>query len=395
LAPRSAAPTSGRRFPGIEGLRAIAATSVLIGHVYPLGDMSGAVHAWVLRHVLPVTSVGVTLFFTLSGFLLYRPFVTAAIRREDANIPRYLRNRALRILPAYWAVLIIGVFIGTLAQPHASGLGGAPTVGTFLSWAFLLEQFRTATAFSGVPLAWSLVVEVCFYLILPLLGIVAWRATSRATSLRRRRAALLAPVALMALIGCTGLLVLRLTPDQKGGPFAANWHAVLGRSFWVMASLFCGGMIVAVIRAERDAGNLRLPRRWAAATATIGVLAVILGDRLGDVGTIRYHLYQLTMMVACTCLVALVALGGVKSHVVRVLESRPLVFLGIISYGIFLWHLPLLAVLQRNRLTATSAVAPLVNIPLVLVASIAVAYLSWRIVERPALALKGRFIRIG
>jgi peptidoglycan/LPS O-acetylase OafA/YrhL len=92
--------------PGVEGVRAIAAVSVLVFHCwrYSAEGPSRADLGLVNRFVLPHLSLGVTLFFCLSGFLLYRPFVAAAL--DGSSFPKvgtYFRNRALRILPAYWA----------------------------------------------------------------------------------------------------------------------------------------------------------------------------------------------------------------------------------------------------------------------------------------------------
>ena len=92
--------SGGSRLVGIEGLRALAACSVLVFHswLYASPD-GGRADVGALSHVLPDFAFGVILFFTLSGFLLYRPFAAAAIRgQRGPEIRRYLRNRALRIL---------------------------------------------------------------------------------------------------------------------------------------------------------------------------------------------------------------------------------------------------------------------------------------------------------
>ena len=94
---------------GIEGLRAVAAGSIVIYHVWLYSSPSGPVDAGYLsRFALPHLSVGVTLFFALSGYLLYRPIAASLL--ETGQVPdvrNYLRNRALRILPAYWVILAV------------------------------------------------------------------------------------------------------------------------------------------------------------------------------------------------------------------------------------------------------------------------------------------------
>src|SRR5436190_12660103 len=93
------------RLPGIEGARACAALSVLVFHCWLYGDPRGMPAPFGLD-VMPHFALGVILFFTLSGFLLYRPFVAATF--DPAARPRlreFYRNRALRIVPAYWVIL--------------------------------------------------------------------------------------------------------------------------------------------------------------------------------------------------------------------------------------------------------------------------------------------------
>jgi hypothetical protein len=107
-------PTMGSRLPHIEGARALAACSIVVYHVWRYGSQSGSVALGPFGRLMPHLPLGVTLFFTLSGFLLYRPFAAALLRaRARPNLAAYLRNRALRILPAYWVILLItGVVLG-------------------------------------------------------------------------------------------------------------------------------------------------------------------------------------------------------------------------------------------------------------------------------------------
>src|SRR5215211_1360916 len=102
-------PSFGARLTGIEGLRAIAAFSILVSHVWLYTSPGGGqATLGVLDLVLPDLSLGVTLFFALSGFLLYRPFAASVVRAQPMpRVSEYLRNRALRILPAYWVILLL------------------------------------------------------------------------------------------------------------------------------------------------------------------------------------------------------------------------------------------------------------------------------------------------
>ena len=103
-------PASGRRLAGIEGLRAIAATTILVCHAWFYSNPDGGPLWDGEAGSIPFESMafGVTLFFALSGFLLYRPFLVAAFEPDRRpSVSAYFRNRALRILPAYWVILLI------------------------------------------------------------------------------------------------------------------------------------------------------------------------------------------------------------------------------------------------------------------------------------------------
>jgi peptidoglycan/LPS O-acetylase OafA/YrhL len=177
----SAPVQSGSRLAGVEGLRALAATSILIYHCWlysaPGGEQVslGLLSRFVFRH-LPA---GVLLFFTLSGFLLYRPLAAAVLRQAPLpSVRRYLRNRALRIFPAYLLVLVvIGVLLPAALTGSASSggqlgrLAGDP--GVLLANAALLQNYFPGSMDTGIGPAWSLAVELVFYLILPLLGWLA------------------------------------------------------------------------------------------------------------------------------------------------------------------------------------------------------------------------------
>src|SRR5919202_3435807 len=108
------------RFPLFDSLRAIAALSVFAAHAYLVLEGFGAANP--LRDVLVRLDVGVTIFFVISGFLLYRPFVRARLRSEDAPAARaYGWRRLLRIGPAYWValtVVAIWLHMGDVARPE-------------------------------------------------------------------------------------------------------------------------------------------------------------------------------------------------------------------------------------------------------------------------------------
>jgi peptidoglycan/LPS O-acetylase OafA/YrhL len=123
--------------------------------------------------------LGVILFFPLSGFLLYRPFAAAVVRGvHGPGVRTYLRNRALRILPACWVILLVtSVALGAaLLRDASSALVVGSTVGqplTLLKDVALVQSYDPWTLLTGIGPAWSLVIEVAFYVTLPLVAALA------------------------------------------------------------------------------------------------------------------------------------------------------------------------------------------------------------------------------
>jgi peptidoglycan/LPS O-acetylase OafA/YrhL len=209
----------------------------------------------------------------------------------------------------------------------------------------------------------------------------------------RRLAALIPPVAVL-LIGVSGKLIATIIVPGfgPGTGWIGDWHSVLERSFWVQADLFTFGMALAVLRVEDEEGLLRLPRWWRAATfAAMGAIALPTAA-LYALGKMGQYPYDTAMALACGLLLATVVLRGDAakgtSATTRLLESRPLVAAGLVSYSLFLWHEPLIRWLQERGLTAGGSSGFLFN--LLVVASVAglLSVFSYRFVELPALRRK-------
>ncbi len=390
--------------PGIEGLRALAAGGVVVFHSYYYTAWPGG---GVSDTLLRDCALGVTLFFTLSGFLLFRPYVRAALTGTEA--PRalgYLRNRALRIFPAYWVVLALsavsfGVYAvltpGHLAvptrMPHALGL---------LPAAFLVQNYRVSTFTTGLTQAWSLAVELVFYLLLPVMGLVVIRLARRASSTRRRVLAVAsAPAAL--LVGGLVAKVLALAVPL-GGLFAtsdATAQALFSHSFLGEADQFTFGMVVAIVEVLVGTGRVRLPWWWTRAVLLSLLVIAFPVLQLGSQAN-GAALGNVFAALASACVLALVVLPGpARPKLLRVLEHRLLVFGGLISYSVFLWHNQILVWLavhgQRvadvlgipiNDLHGVKAVP--VHLGLIAVPTLILAWLTYRLVELPALSLKRR-----
>jgi peptidoglycan/LPS O-acetylase OafA/YrhL len=388
---------SGSRFAGLDGMRALAALGVLVCHV--------ALHVGFsphnrFGHYFARLDVGVAVFFVLSGFLLYRPFVA---RRMDGR-PRpatrdYLRNRFLRIFPAYWlALTILGV---VLDVRHRNDI---QSFWDFIRYYGLLQSYSNSSTLGGLQQAWTLTNEIAFYLVLPL-----WALAAAAVARRLRRGwAVAVELAALAAAGAGALLFNYLihtfgNDDVTTGTFDARLH-------WLPANfhLFVPGMALAVAlewsrRRDRPLAVLELPRRhpvvcWAAAGACFWVVATQIGLRGVDVGpTAPGQAVEKELLYASVgfLLVLPVALAGATlPRVLSWLGSRPVVVLGILSYGIYLWHEGVTDIYREIFDVPIFTGSFPKALAFTLAGSVAIAALSYVVIERPALALKDRHRRL-
>jgi peptidoglycan/LPS O-acetylase OafA/YrhL len=363
--------------PVLDSYRGLAALAVVATHV---AFQTGVVMHGQVGAVLARLDVGVPIFFALSGFLLYQPWALAAESGSASpTTTGYLWRRALRILPAYWLVVIIAL----LAVPANQDAG--PRV--WLAQLSLTQNYVDGAAATALTQMWSLCAEVSFYLVLPAL---AW-ATGR---LARAGAHPLRTVT--ALVMALGALNIGwvLWSQTSQSPSTHLWLPAF-------LSWFAVGMLLAAVAARRTAGG-RLPR-WAtwfvevsaepAACLTVAgaVLLVsstsVAGPRAFESAptpaqaltkNLLYTVIALSLMIAGT-------LGPRGHSVERLLTTRPLLRLGEISYGVFLWHLLLMYVAFHvlGRSYFTGGFAPVLLLTLVL--TVGVAALSWTVFERPVM----------
>jgi peptidoglycan/LPS O-acetylase OafA/YrhL len=383
--------------PGIEGLRAVAATSILVYHAWLYAAPDGRP-----PHLLPGffahLPVGVTLFFALSGFLLYRPFAASMVDRTAMpGIRGYLRNRALRILPAYWFILVATALVLQTALLRSDALhlhpGRMSDPLLLARNAALVQGYSPRTILTGIGPAWSLAIEVVFYLVLPALAVAAVLLARRVE--RHRALVALLPAAALLVTGLVGKAVAGQVV-RGGGPgsgWYGNWHSVLERGFLVQADLFAFGMGLAVLHTVMSSHEWRLPRQCAlglgAAAAAIGVGAALMLNR----GSISQYPYDDLMAVACALLLAVVVLpfdGERPLALVARLSGRVPVAAGLASYSLFLWHEPVVHWAREHDLTAAGSGGFLVNLFLVAVVAGVLSALTYRFVERPALRRKRR-----
>ncbi|MDY0910373.1 acyltransferase [Microbacterium sp. CFBP9034] len=394
-------PSWGRRIVGIEGLRGIAATAVLVSHVKGLTAADADLGA--LAPVLPLLAYGLTLFFALSGFLLYRPFALALLTRtRKPDLAKYAVNRALRIYPAYLVVLLVvslvlatantaPLTVADSARGDRVGYLGDPLL--LLLNATMLQTFVPFGVQTGIGVAWSLTVELVFYVVMPLLFLAVW-------ALRRRGGLLaaFAPAGVMLVIGVTtkalsAPLYAGLTGDEAlVAGWGGTWSAVLARSFLMHADQFAFGMAAAVLleyfrQTHETPAHLR-PWRWG---ILAGGLAAAITARVLDLGVFEDTVFA----AACGALLFFVACpsrSGAGGAFARALDWGPIRYTGLVSYSMYLWHMSVIWLVLRHGLVVPGDTlgAFLANVVIVLAGTLALSTASYFLVERPALLLKSR-----
>lgn len=372
-------PPGNPRFPHVDGLRAIAALSILVYHT---AYSAGATGAWYGRAVGRL-EIGVALFFAISGFLLYRPFFAA----HHAGAPRirtrdYLRRRVLRIVPAYWlALTVLAIYPGLL---------GVFTGDWWIYYGFG-QIYQLKTFVNGIPQAWTLCVEVTFYLALPFYAL-ALRGLCRG---RSRRAVVTIELSVLALLALASL-IFRTLAIASGPTVVFSW--LPGMFGW-----FAPGMalaVVSVVLQERDrpwapmAAAARHPGLlWLAAGAAFAAMALTVSAPL-PTGTIytegeSFRLYVLSALVAILVLLPAVAGADQGGWPRRLLMLPWLAWLGLISYGIFLWHHTLMSwLVGQDVMDWAPGSGFIVLTALTLALAVVCATGSYYLVERPILRFK-------
>ncbi|WP_103562248.1 acyltransferase family protein [Actinomadura rubteroloni] len=327
----------------LDGVRALAALLVLLFHVAASGGyLAGGGGAFTA--LLSRGEIGVPIFFVLSGLLLYRPWAAAALGLRTApGTGGYLAKRALRLLPAYWLLVVV-----------ATLLYFRDRLGDVASWLKLLtltySYDRTPwwgdyLGPKGMGQIWSLTVEAAFYVALPLLAFVLGRWARRGTDVDRRARRLLSGTGALAAVSFLYVIAIHQSSDRA---FYGNW---LPRYL----AWFAAGMALAVVtvwaHAERgpDGPVRRLCRTvgaswglcWTIAALCYGLAATrITGiSRLYEVNVWTSEIELLLYGAVALFLVAPVALAPPGHPMIAgLLGNRVMAFLGKVSYGLFLWQ---------------------------------------------------------
>ncbi|HXO49927.1 MAG TPA: acyltransferase [Mycobacterium sp.] len=357
------------RVASLTGIRAVAALLVMLTHVaYTTGKYT---HGYV-GLVYSRMEIGVPIFFVLSGFLLFGPWVRAAVSGGGPpSVRRYARHRVRRIMPAY-ALTVLAAYL--LYHFRTAGPNPGHTwMGLFRNLSLTqiyTDHYLFSYLHQGLTQMWSLAVEVAFYVVLPLLVYLLLGVLCRR---RWRPRLLLTGLAGLALITPAWLILVHTTDFLPDG--ARLWLPTY-------LSWFIGGMMLAVLQSMGV-------RAYALASVPLAVACFfiastpIAGEPTTSPNELREALFKAAFYaVIATLMVAPLALGD-RGLYARFLASRPMVFLGEISYEIFLIHLLILELVMVE----------IVHYP-IYTGSIGIVFVVTFVVTVPVAWLLHRFTRV-
>ena len=346
------------RLPGLDGLRGLAVAGVVLFHA-ELGVMVGGY-------------LGVSTFFTLSGFLITSLLIGECLETDGVQLRAFWARRFRRLLPAsvvtlFLVTTVFASFFATTDQLDGLRNGVLSSLAQVANWHFILDGSSYGDLFAGpspVLHFWSLAIEEQFYLVFPLVLFGLWRAV------RGRRVVLGAILAGLALCSAIEPLIFTMSDDRVY--FGTDTRA---------AELLLGAVLAIVLgnRSVRRKLVMSGPVRTAALSLGAACLAVQLywwctleqtSPALYKGGFAGYAL------MTCAVITAASVPGARMS---RSFTFAPLLWLGERSYGIYLLHWPIFLAVRQTWADAPNAILVVPAIAL----SLAAAEVSFRLIETP------------
>lgn len=372
------------RLQGIDGLRGLAALAVFGVHFNQIVNFDLRKGPFDLYLFLSNGEYGVALFFVLSGFLLSQPFWKSQILQADwPDMKNYFIHRLARILPAYYlALTTLIILTGYWRHPEA-------WADILLHYSFLFN-FTEFSIFSINAPFWTLAVEVQFYCLLPLLFLFL------------RKFSLINSISILVLFSMVayGLHYWLVSSIDKIIPWpdspvlmwirpygAVVTHSLLAHLPHFFTGIICGGLLLkhgSVQLHTDDARSLRYDIIfWVSLILVLSLMATELGEAV-QIPFGRYGLPLVPLLLG-----AMVLSTPLTRLAAPILSSGPFRIVGVLSYGIYIYHLPVLHLVDRKMsefsMDATEhwAILGLSSLSLTLFA----ATVSYFLVERPALRL--------
>lgn len=385
------APGHGGRYAALDGFRALAALAVVLHHV---GTAAGTAYFGDAVHgtLANLGNYGVAVFFILSGFLLYRPFVHAGLTGGPVPEPRaFLVRRLARLLPAYWVAWLAYVLF--VSKESAD-------LATLVRQFFLVDIYAKGGAFRGLPVSWTLTIELSFAI-----GLAAFGPRLARLRTVKSHLAVLAAVVMVSLAWKLAHLADIFRAGEGG------YITLFGYMDWLALGMAAAVLSSAAERADSAEGDeangasgrpsaivqLATARRWSWLCAGVAFALVIFGQRhRGDVLSVETTPEAMLRHVLNGLSAALLVFPALLAPVAfrwRWATSRVAVFLGVISYGIFLWHKNVMSWWFSYPAGAGPWKVMATQLVKVLIPAIVLGALSFRYVEQPLIRASRRWRR--
>lgn len=351
-----------KRIPGLDGLRGLAVLAVIGFHA--------SVPRW------GGGFIGVEVFFVLSGFLITSLIVREWQTDSTVNLKNFYFRRFLRLMPALLVILSTFVIGGSIALA-AGAATGSPYTEINQLWIeallvfFGMANWARALGFYPILLmghTWSLAIEWQFYLAWPTFLLILLKVTK-------------SPRVIITIILAAALAfwLLRILALQHGASYPRLYNGLDTR----LGSLLLGCAI-------GIAFGFKVVPQWAQSITNREVVGCFLG--LAGFGVFAewktpfmyYAGFPIVSILSATIVLYLLVHDSKKSFMIRVLEGRWLRGLGVISYGVYLWHYPILRIIETRRWSLPISLAA------TMVLTLGIAFISYRLVERPMLNLKSK-----
>ena len=365
-----------RYMPGLDGLRAVAVLAVIAYHLN-LGWAPGGL-------------LGVGVFFVLSGYLITDLLLAQRERYGHFRLGEFWTRRARRLLPALWVMLGVVVLWVSIAKPAQLGALRGDVVAALLyvsNWWYALQHVSYFASFgppSPLGHLWSLGIEEQFYLVWPLLLVAG--AALLGPRLRRSeplvlnlRPSLLVrpviPVVLILLLAAASAVAMAVL-YQPGADPNRVYYGTDTRAF----ELLLGAALAFVWPSRRLSAQVSGSRRaWLELSGVAGLSGIAVLVAVTD----EYHAFIYRgglVLLSLATVAAIVSIAHPATTVGRALGVAPLRWLGVRSYGVYLWHYP---VIVLTTPLVDTAGAHVVRDTLQFGATLLIAELSWRFIESP------------
>lgn len=399
-APPPVAPAR-RRNVAVDGLRGLCAVALLFTHVAMIQGLLGTKELGGV--IAPSNPVGgffagglqifAGVFFVMTGLFVYRPFARAIITRTERPRNGTVVRRMLRLLPAYYVMYLVVLVALNLQQITGPWYVLRPLL--------LLHIYDWDGWMHGMEITWTVPDIAQFYLLLPLIAWASWRYASNGATERSRALRMMVPIPLMFAVGIAWLVYSQI---NELGTRALFWWP-MGLLPEIGIGMFIAIMIELSKASPGDTPRLltaagRHPLRFLAVAAVCVVVNMARpGSEIGmdDIYTMSGLLifYGLLAVLGLCLMLPVVAPGADRSRFIRVVfHNRVLVYLGTISYGIYLWHFPVMHfLLQQPQVYFGGEPLPIVTIRgttgfwtlqlATFLGTVIIAALSYRFLEKP------------